>query len=253
MLTPITPVDRSKFDDVYDRLISTRTFVEYSDYYKYSRERFWRNLCAIQTLGIGPGSRTLDIGGGIGAVLASELLKHEASVGDVNETAAGDVRSLGLSFSHIDLFRDEDPPAETFDLILLTEVIEHIPQPPYLVFRRIAKFLKPGGVLFLTTPNGHRFRNILYSLAGKEVLDIYRYPDEGENLGHQHEYTMKQMLWQLDTGGFDVISAAYTNSGWKGASLGARMARTFTSPVNAVPHLRDNLMMSARRRADARR
>jgi SAM-dependent methyltransferase len=244
----VARVDRTRFNHAYDTLITTRDFVEFKDYYRLSRERFWRNFCKVQALGLGAGTRTLDIGGGIMAILLSDLLSHDACVGDVNERAADDVRANGLSFTQIDLFRDQDAPPEPFDLVILTEVIEHIPQPPYFVFRRIAKFLKPGGVLFLTTPNGHRFRNILYALAGKEILDIYRYPEAGEALGHQHEYTMKQLLWQLDNGHFDLISSEYCNSGWQGATLPARIARALTSPIDLVPHLRDNLTVTARRR-----
>ena len=101
------------------------------------------------------------------------------------------------------------------DLVILQEVIEHIPQPPYVVLEKIRTMLAPGGLLFLTTPNGHRFRNVLYMLAGREIVDIYRYPCPGDALGHQHEYTMKQMLWQAREAGFEVRSAIYQD-GWRG-------------------------------------
>ncbi|HXF69216.1 MAG TPA: class I SAM-dependent methyltransferase [Thermoflexus sp.] len=43
-------------------------------------------------------------------------------------------------------------PAHTFDLVLCTWVIEHLPD-PLTAFREIARVLKPGGALLLITPN----------------------------------------------------------------------------------------------------
>jgi 2-polyprenyl-3-methyl-5-hydroxy-6-metoxy-1,4-benzoquinol methylase len=241
-------IGRHEFDDVYDATILQHEFVEWRDYYRYSRERFWKSFTWVRDLNLGEGTRTLDIGGGIMAVLLQRLLGHDAYVGDVNERAAADVRELGLSFTKIDLFRDDNVAPEPFDLIVLTEVIEHIPQPPYLVFQRIARLLRPGGMLFLTTPNGHSIRNVLYMLAGREILDTYRYPEPGETLGHQHEYTMKQMLWQLDRGGFEIVRAEHVESGWTGATPTARLAHLVTKPATLVPHLRNGVWISARSR-----
>jgi 2-polyprenyl-3-methyl-5-hydroxy-6-metoxy-1,4-benzoquinol methylase len=63
----------------------------------------------------------------------------DACVGDVQARAEEDVRSLRLSFEMVDLMSDERLPDEKFDLVVLQEVIEHLPRPPYVVFRRIMK------------------------------------------------------------------------------------------------------------------
>lgn len=249
MTTPTEPTSRAAFDAVYDASVLDREFVEYREYYAHSRLRFWRAFQRIEALGLPRGARALDIGGGIMGVLTARLLGFEAHVGDVTERAAGDVAALGLGFTRIDLFRDGEPAADRpFDLVILQEVIEHIPQPPSIVLGRIARHLGPGGLLFLTTPNGHRFRNLVYMALGREILDIYRYPAEGEALGHQHEYTMKQMLWQMGAAGFDVMRAEYVEDGWAGATPAARIARTLSRPVTMVPHFRNSLFISARLR-----
>ncbi len=46
----------------------------------------------------------------------------------------------------------------TFDLVLAAEVIEHVAHPDDFL-RRLAQFLRPGGYIILTTPNGSYFRN----------------------------------------------------------------------------------------------
>lgn len=240
-------VSYTQFSRVYLDCIQGRTFVEDRAYYEACKPRFWEAFRRIDALRLPAGSRVLDIGGGILAVLVARLLGFTAMVGDVNESARDDIEDLNLGFVIFDLFSEAPPPIEGLDLAILTEVIEHIPQPPYMVLRRITKMLSPGGRLFLTTPNGHRFRNVLYMLAGKEILDIYRYPEPGMALGHQHEYTMKQMLWQASEAGFEICSADHYHDGFKGASLPARIAWKLASPVRLVPHLRNGLVMVLRR------
>ncbi|ARE42520.1 hypothetical protein RGUI_4203 (plasmid) [Rhodovulum sp. P5] len=244
-----TSVSYKEFSRVYAESIQGRTFVEDLSYYKACKPRFWEAFRRIDALGLPPGSKVLDIGGGIMAVLAARLLGFDAMVGDVNERARADVEELGLGFVIFDLFSDGAPPVTGLDLVILTEVIEHIPQPPYLVLQRIAKLIAPGGRLFLTTPNGHRIRNILYMMAGKEILGIYRYPEPGMALGHQHEYTMKQMLWQAGHAGFEVELAEYYEDGFKGATLPARIAWMVVKPLSRIPRLRNSMVMVLRRPA----
>ncbi|NEQ99186.1 MAG: methyltransferase domain-containing protein [Cyanothece sp. SIO2G6] len=47
-----------------------------------------------------------------------------------------------------------------FDVVLLAEVIEHVAHPDQLL-KKVAEFVKPGGYIVMTTPNGEYFRNRL--------------------------------------------------------------------------------------------
>lgn len=49
---------------------------------------------------------------------------------------------------------------QQFDVVLLAEVIEHVAHPDQLL-KKIAEFVKPGGHIVITTPNGEYFRNRL--------------------------------------------------------------------------------------------
>jgi SAM-dependent methyltransferase len=236
-------ITKKAFFAAYDEAIVGRTFVENASYYRMSGQRFWQCFHRIDLLDLPRGATALDIGGGIMAVLLKQLLGFDAAVGDVNDKGREDVTALGLKFDIVDLFSDERQDLSRYDLIVLQEVIEHIPQPPYLVLNRIKHLMNENGLLFLTTPNGNRFRNIAYMIAGKEILDKYRYPDPGEALGHQHEYTMQQMLWQSQRGGMEVAYASFYEDGFKGASLMARIARTLSAPVQMIPYLRNGIMI----------
>lgn len=236
-------VSRSEFDAAYQACILGKNFVEDIEYYRVAGDRFWKSFRKVESLQLKTDSSVLDIGGGIMAVLLNKLLGYKAVVGDVTSLAKDDVNSAGLEFVAIDLFREHTADIEQVDLVILQEVIEHIPQPPYIVLNRIRKMIKPGGYLFLTTPNGHRLRNLLYMVFGKEILGLYKYPEPGEALGHQHEYTLSQMRWQISNSDFKLISAEYYEDGFKGASIGARIAWTLAKPATLVPHWRNGLML----------
>ena len=50
--------------------------------------------------------------------------------------------------------------ADLFDVVLITEVIEHVAHPDRFL-EKVASMVKPGGVVVMTTPNGEYFRNPL--------------------------------------------------------------------------------------------
>jgi ubiquinone/menaquinone biosynthesis C-methylase UbiE len=231
----------------YDQLILGRDFVEYKDYYRNSVNRFWKAFDRIQRLGLPKGAKVIDIGGGIMAVLLANIHGMDSCVGDVNRRSADDVASHGLRFLEIDLLSDAHVPDEQFDLVVLQEVIEHLPQPPYVVFQRVQRFMKPGGILFLTTPNGSRLRNILYMLMGRQVLDNFRYPEPSEAMGHQLEYTLHQILWQLQRARMPLVFGEQYDDGWAGASFSAKLAHKLFAPANLLPHLRNGLIVAAKR------
>ena len=242
---------RQEFIRHYNEVIIGKTFVEYESYYRKSILRFWRAFDHIQRMQLPAQTRVLDIGGGIMGALLSRICGLQVTVGDVNRRAAPEIEAMGLEFVTLNLFSDHELPDATYDLVILQEVIGHIPQPAYVVFRRLTRLLAPGGILFLTTPNGSRIRNLLYLITNRQVLDHYRYPDADEALGMQYEYTLPQMIWQMERSGMQVIFARTYDCGWSGATMTARLAHLATKPIGALlPHLRSGVMAVGRRSAD---
>ncbi|MEZ5911297.1 MAG: methyltransferase domain-containing protein [Paracoccaceae bacterium] len=139
---------------------------------------------------------------------------------------------------------DELLPEDRFDLVILQEVIGHLPVPPYVPLSRIRSRLKPEGRLFLTTPNASRLRNVLYLLSGREVLDHFRFPEGEEALGVQQEYTLRQMVWHFEKAGFVVTFGAHYNCGWRGRSRLAAAAHLFLRPLTGIAHLKSGLMIT---------
>jgi 2-polyprenyl-3-methyl-5-hydroxy-6-metoxy-1,4-benzoquinol methylase len=239
---------KEEFIRHYNEIIIGKSFVEYESYYQNSINRFWHAFDRLQSMDLAPDTRVLDIGGGIMGALLARICGFHVTVGDVNRRAAPEIEAMGLEFVTMNLMSDDQMPEGIFDLVILQEVIGHIPQPAYVVFERLNRLLAPGGILFLTAPNGSRIRNVLYMLTNRQILDHYRYPDGAEALGMQYEYTLPQMIWQLQRSGSEVIFAQTYEDGWTGATLGARLAYKLTRPVGALfPHLRNGIMAASRR------
>ncbi len=95
----------------------------------------------------------------------------------------------------------------TFDLVLFTEILEHLTIHPQVIFTQIKKIIKPQGFLILTTPNVLRSQN-LFSLLFKR--NIYFSLDQLKQLSyhrHNREYTQKELIHLLTSAGFKVVKS----------------------------------------------
>ena len=97
-------------------------------------------------------NRLLDIGCGAGSLLlaAREDGWHAEGV-DVSTGAVKHVRELGFEAFHGEL-RAAQLPDEQFDVITAAELLEHLPD-PRAELQEIARLLRPGGLLWTTTPH----------------------------------------------------------------------------------------------------
>jgi SAM-dependent methyltransferase len=108
----------------------------------------------IRHLPATPGGRLLDVGCGSGGFLAqmAELGWHAQGI-DPDPAAVAQAREAGLDVTQGTLADlDSDEHAGAFDAITLSHVIEHLHDPGGNL-RRINQLLRPGGLLWIATPN----------------------------------------------------------------------------------------------------
>ena len=80
----------------------------------------------------------------------------------------------------------------SFDCVLATEVIEHVAHPDQFL-TRLASFLKPGGKIILSTPNGDYIRNKLpsfFECPDPSVYETVQFKPDADGhifLLHSHE------------------------------------------------------------------
>ncbi len=110
-----------------------------------------RTLAQVQAP---PGSRFLDVGCGYGfsldyAIHARGWLGRGVDPARLAQ-AGRDQLGLPIDLAYL---KENDPARGQMDVVLGSEVLEHLPSPPAFV-RLLRAMLRPGGVLVLTTPNG---------------------------------------------------------------------------------------------------
>jgi 2-polyprenyl-3-methyl-5-hydroxy-6-metoxy-1,4-benzoquinol methylase len=120
----------------------------------------------------GCGTRVLDLGCGNGSLLGA-ISNSEWELHGVDSSCSGiDIARQahpGIGFGIGDItgrFGDLGCPVNYFDVVLSTEVIEHVYAPRKLV-ENAFEALRPGGQLILTTPYHGYLKNLALALTGK--------------------------------------------------------------------------------------
>lgn len=113
-------------------------------------------------------NRLLDVGCGAGTFLeAAARGGWEATGVEVSRTAAEHVTGLGFEVFCGELEK-ADYAEGHFDVVILSEVLEHVPDPRSLL-EASARVLRPGGLLWGTTPHGRGISARLLGLGWSTV------------------------------------------------------------------------------------
>lgn len=128
------------------------------------------------------GSRILDYGCGVGRSLAPSTDRHQCFGVEPNGRAAALAASRGITL--VDAAALEGAFAGSFDLVVASDVYEHLPRPAATV-RRLAACLKPGGSLILVTgfADGVRPRELLAEFWYFRIV------------GHLHMVSERHLRW----------------------------------------------------------
>ncbi|HQU85466.1 MAG TPA: methyltransferase domain-containing protein [Pyrinomonadaceae bacterium] len=98
--------------------------------------------------------RFLDVGCGAGILLETAREKGWQAEGmEVSEPAVNHLREKGFQIFQ-GFLSEADYPENHFDVVTMTEVIEHVDNPKE-VLREIARILRPNGLLWMTTPHAN--------------------------------------------------------------------------------------------------
>ncbi len=136
-----------------------------------------------------PGSRVLDVGCGTGRM--GHLLRSQKGCSVVGvEVEKDSVAQASTLYDRViradlDAVDQLDLPEDSFDCVILGDVLEHIKDPPRLL-SLAARHLAPGGFLLVSTPNVAHWRTRLGLLAGRFNYGRRGVLDET----HVHLYTL---------------------------------------------------------------
>jgi SAM-dependent methyltransferase len=241
-------IERRPFDRAFHELVIDNRFVEGTDYYRKQEPRYRRTLELLcPKLPDRDQLRILEIGGGQIAMLMARLFGDEVAVADLSKYEPENVTRFGFEHMHCDLLRDRWVGPPRFDVLVLAEVVEHLPVPLHVVLRRNLPCLVPGGLVCITTPNFFRLRNVVRTMIGKRMFCDMRFPKRGSGIGHPFEFSADQLAWQLSESGLNDVDVSLEQLVNAGATLRADIQRKLAAPLlAAIPRWRDNLVAFGR-------
>lgn len=150
---------------------------------------------AAAILGQVSGKKLLEVGPGGRGVLLEEALRLELDVScvEIDQACCAHLRDLfgdkvRIHNSYIEDIHPEY--AESFDIIVMRDVLEHIPAP--IDFLKLCqKLLRPGGVLVTRMPNQ---RGLVYKIAGSRHVCVFGF----EHLSYWTEHSIRSALHEAD-------------------------------------------------------
>lgn len=206
----------------------------------------------LQETGASAG-RILEIGSFFGVVsmslarLGFEIVALDIPEYIQNEEQLQRFSRLGITSASIQLqdyllpFEDE-----SFDAVIMCEVLEHLNFNPLPLLKEINRVTKPGGLFYLSLPNGANVRNRLDVLKGNPIqvsvgsffdqLDV-RHPEIVN--GHWKEYTAGEVREMLTRLGFSIERQYFfcLSECLEHRTLKNRIGRTFYA---LFPSLKEN-------------
>lgn len=161
---------------------------------------------AIEILNHCRGQTCLDVGSGVGffcQAVASRFKKVVGIDGSQQKVTKATInnRLPHVSYERV-LFEDYNP-SETFDFIICSNVLEHVPDDSAFL-RRLYSWLSPGGLAVFTVPNARALHKKMGLHMGV-IKDLYTLTDDDISKGHYRIYDRESLRSSLKKSGLQTI------------------------------------------------
>ena len=185
-----------------------------NDYLKVHMNRFAETIGLLQPV-MRPGNRIVDLGSygslvpalrdilGVTEVTLTEPFQEGKPASE--DSFLQNARNGTRYTFHVDRFDIEERfPYEEgcFDIVIFTEVLEHLSRDPLQTMSEINRITKPRGYLLLSTPNCASLRSVLSILSGgnPNIYPVYQRRPSTDR--HNHEYVPWEVRDLLKVCGF---------------------------------------------------
>ncbi len=175
------------------------------------RFEYLNNLC--KTLNSDKSAKILDIGRSGLSVLLTKYYSNVTTLGlDLGIDKGGHRERETIDLKHIVFDLNESKNVEKwtdekFDLIVYSEVIEHIYEAPEFSLLFLNYLLNPDGFIICTTPNAASLYRRLKLLLGKNTISRIRF--HNLNPAHYREYTKDELIQMAEMCELKVVKHQY--------------------------------------------
>ncbi len=209
---------------------------EYVDtYLRTHMKRFAETIRLLQPI-VHPDTRVVDVGsyGSLVPALEDVLgLKHVTITAPLQDnrprsedTILLDARNGGRYRFHVDRFDLAGPfpyADEIFDVVIFTEVLEHLAVDPLHTLSELSRVTRTGGWLLVSTPNCASAKSLLSILRGNHPYLYPIYTKQPSHDRHNREYVPWEVKELLTASGYELTSL--TTVDVYGETLAERVAK----------------------------
>lgn len=186
-----------------------------------------------------PPAPVLEVGAAYGlALLSLQAAGYQVTGADLQhslDTYAHALKTADIPLLCWDLHRSTPFDAPQFDIVIASEVLEHLQVSLKTAVQQLALALKPGGYLLITTPNIYQLPHLLRIIRGENINEPF--PDEAvwqndvviDNRTHPREPTMKELRRALTSNHLAVVESQYFTPHQMG--FFKRLVMTIAPPV----------------------
>jgi SAM-dependent methyltransferase len=152
--------------------------------------------------------------------------KQQAAHGELRLPPAPDGEPLTCPYDRFDIEGPFPYADGTFDVVILTEVLEHITCDPMHTLGEINRITAPGGWLLVSTPNCCSLRSVVKAIRGHHPYIWSPYSKAGHRDRHNREYTPDEVRWLLENAGYEPSELLTRNDAYGSTpSLGRRLVK----------------------------
>ena len=188
-------------------------------YVKQQYRRFYElyeEIERINTKNQYKNSRVLDIGTTPFTIYLQKMSTHKIFTVDYTDNFKYRCEEANIDFIKHDITTNELPyPENHFDIILFTEVFEHLIANPVRIFKKIYAMLKPNGYMLFGTPNLANLQKRIKLMFNKPILDSPTYELEAHNIhghGHNRIYLLEEVKDYILDAGFIIDKIRYSKA-----------------------------------------
>ena len=151
------------------------------------------------------GDSLLDVGCGVGNLCRAVSDRATKVVGLDGSPTRIDIARQGTSDENVEyvaeLFEDFQPD-QTFDTVVLNNVLEHVDNPVDLL-KRVAHWLAPRGITIITVPNAYSLNKRIGLRMGL-ISSLYELTDGDRVKGHVRVYDRNSLTDDIEAAGLRV-------------------------------------------------
>lgn len=149
---------------------------------------------------------------------------------DIDPTRATSViEATGLDVRRVDVEAEALPFDDaSFGSAVFTEILEHLRIDPLFTLSEVNRVLRPGGILYLSTPNLYSLDKLVSYVRGRgfnDPLEQFLFLRRMGHMGHIREYSRREVTALLEWSGFEVTRVERGNHHDYGGGLIGALVR----------------------------